>query len=204
MGFDWVSFSTRGRIMHNDLSRVIVIGTSGAGKTTFAHRLAATVGSPHVELDALYWGPNWTARERAVFQRLTEEATASERWVVDGNYGAVRDMIWPRATTVVWLNYAFSIIFWRVFSRTVGRIVRREEIFSENRESFRLTFLSRESLLWWVITTYASRRREFRALAEGEAFPNLTWLELRRPAQAEQYLNRLKSTYHTEGSDDDG
>ncbi len=175
-----------------DLDRVVVIGTSGAGKTTFSRALAGILGVPHIELDAIHWQPNWTGRNRAEFRTLTGKVVAQDSWVVDGNYHVVRDIVWPRASTVIWLNYSFTIVFWRVFGRTLKRIIRREEIFSGNRESFRLAFLSRESLLWWVITTYSRRRKEFRALFNERVFPNLSLIEFRSPDQAHMFLESLQ------------
>src|SRR5690349_15844981 len=84
------------------IERVVVIGTSGCGKTVFAHRLAQALACPHVELDELYWGPKWTPKSGADFRRLVHAAVRGPRWVVDGNYSAVRELVWPRATTVIW------------------------------------------------------------------------------------------------------
>src|SRR4051812_15248546 len=85
--------------------RIVVIGTSGSGKTTLARRLAAKLGSPHVEIDALNWGPNWTAATAEQLRAKVEQALAGDGWVVDGNYSRVRSYIWSRATTLVWLDY---------------------------------------------------------------------------------------------------
>jgi adenylate kinase family enzyme len=177
-----------------ELSRVIVIGSSGAGKTTFAHTLADTLGVAHIELDAIHWLPNWMPRNREEFRELVRQAVSGERWLVDGNYSAVRDIVWPRATAAVWLNYSFPLVFSRVFRRTVLRVVRREELFAANRESFRQALLSRESLLWWVITTYSRRRRTYRTLFDEGIFPNMSLLEFRKPAQAECFLESLRET----------
>ena len=82
--------------MNYNLRRVIVVGTSGSGKTTFARRLAEILDVPHFELDQLHWGPNWTPKDMAEFRQLTEAAVAGERWVIDGNYSKVQDIIWSR------------------------------------------------------------------------------------------------------------
>ena len=175
----------------SQFSRVVVVGTSGSGKTTFARALAGSLGVPHIELDAIHWLPNWTPRDHDELRSLVEEAVSQERWVVDGNYSLVRDIVWPRATAVVWLNYPFPLIFGRVLKRTVQRVVGREELFSGNRESFREACLSKDSLLWWVISTYSRRRREYRALSDEGIFPHLFWIEFLRPGQAEAFLESL-------------
>jgi adenylate kinase family enzyme len=82
------------------LDRVAVIGTTGSGKTTFARRLAAVLAAPHVELDALYWGPGWT--RCGSFLQDVRDAIQQPRWVVDGNYSTVRDVVWRRCTAIVW------------------------------------------------------------------------------------------------------
>lgn len=168
--------------------RVVVIGTSCSGKTTLARTLANRWNVPHIELDALHWQPNWTPQPLAEFRALTGAAIAAERWVLDGNYSKVRDLVWGRATTLIWLNYPFHVVFGRALSRTVKRVLFREELYSGNRETFRLAFLSRESILWWVITTYHRRRREYPALFTQPAYAHLKVIELRTPAEGKRLV----------------
>jgi len=80
------------------MKRVIVIGSSCSGKTTLARRLAELLGSPHIKLDALHWGPDWSEVPRERFRAALEKRVEGDRWVVDGNYSAVRDIVWERAT----------------------------------------------------------------------------------------------------------
>ena len=84
-----------------ELSRVCVIGSSCAGKTTFARRLAERLEVVHIELDAIFWLPGWQERPRDEFRSLIGAAVAGERWVADGNYSRVQDLIWARATTII-------------------------------------------------------------------------------------------------------
>jgi adenylate kinase family enzyme len=90
--------------MNPQLERVIIIGTSCCGKTTFSRRRAEMLKQTHIELDVLHLGPHWVARPADEFRRLVQDAVACERWVVDGNYSTVRDVIWPEATVAIWLN----------------------------------------------------------------------------------------------------
>jgi adenylate kinase family enzyme len=174
-----------------DLSRIAVVGTSCSGKTTLAGQLAATLKCPHIELDAIFWGPNWTMMPESEFRVAVEKASQGPRWVVDGNYSPVRDLVWSRATLVVWLNYPFRLVFWRALRRTVSRVISKEELFSGNRETFRAAFLSRESLLWWIITTHRRRRRKYRELLEGKTFPDLGGVELQGPKETQEFLQSV-------------
>lgn len=168
--------------------RVTVVGTSCCGKSTLSRQLAERLGGPHVELDAIHWGPNWTPCPPEEFRRRVEEATRGSIWVVDGNYAPVQDIVWQRATTLIWLDYSFARIFARALQRTVRRIIHRERLFAGNRESFRGAFLSRDSILWWVITTYRRRRRVYRARLRSGAFPHLGVFVFSHPRQVEAFL----------------
>ena len=64
--------------------KIAVIGPSGSGKTTVARQLAEQHGLPHVELDALHWGPNWTECAADEFRARVKRALSEVGWVVDG------------------------------------------------------------------------------------------------------------------------
>ena len=176
-----------------DLSRILVVGTTCSGKTTFSKRLAAHLASSHIELDALFWLPGWVERDRADFRARVEQAIEVERWVIDGNYGTIRKLLWPRATAVIWLNYSFGRVAWRGLRRTVRRAVTGEELYSGNRETIRNAIFSRESILLWLLRTYNGRRRRYSALLRGQAYPDLAKIEFRRPAEAERFLQDLEA-----------
>jgi adenylate kinase family enzyme len=173
-----------------DLRRVAVVGTSCSGKTTFAKALAAQLQVPHIELDALHWRADWVPAPHEAFRQAVAVATSAERWVSDGNYSTVRDLVWGRATTVIWLDYAFALVLRRAVYRTARRALLREELFSGNRESLRKALLSRDSILWWVVTTWGRRRREYRNLFEPGAFAHLEVVTFASPREADRFLRR--------------
>ena len=131
----------------NQLSRVAIVGTSCSRKTTLACALAKILEAPRIELDALHWGPNWTETPADQLRVAVDEATIRSRWICDGNYRMVRDLVWARATTIIWLNYSFPLVFTRALRRTVSRSIRRTTLYSGNRETFAKSFLSRDSIL---------------------------------------------------------
>jgi adenylate kinase family enzyme len=103
------------------IARVVVVGATGAGKSILAQRLAARLGAEYVELDALFWDAGWTQAAPKVFRALVERGDRGPRWIVAGNYGRMRDLLWPRADTIVWLDYAFPLVLRRLTARTVRR-----------------------------------------------------------------------------------
>jgi adenylate kinase family enzyme len=172
--------------------RIVVVGTTGSGKTTLARRLADILTLPHIELDALQWEPNWTPARPEVFRERVAEAVTGEAWVADGNYSAVRDIVWPPAETLVWLDYSFVTTFVQLFRRTVRRILTQEELWSGNRERFREQFLSRESLFLWFLRTYFRRRRQVPLVLESPAYAHLNLVRLRSPKETREWLSRLE------------
>ena len=176
------------------MERVIVVGSSCAGKTTFARRLSEILAHRHIELDALNWLPHWVQRSTEEFCRLVDEAVSGEHWIVDGNYRKSRDLVWPKATCVVWLNYGFPTVLTRALRRTLRRSVTGEKLYSGNQESLRMAFLQKDSLLLWIITTFRRRRRQFEELRANRTFPQLQWLEFRNPKAAEEFLKTISGT----------
>ncbi len=173
--------------------RIVVVGTTCCGKTTFARRLAKSLEVPHIELDALYWLPDWAPREESQFQTLVRNALAGERWVIDSNYSRLQDLIFSHASMLIWLNYSFPRVLIRGLKRTINRVLSGEAVYAGNRESFRRAFLSQDSILWWLITTHCRRCRRYRRIFAGSVYPNVEKLEFCRPSASERYLRSVEN-----------
>jgi adenylate kinase family enzyme len=173
--------------------RIVVVGTAGAGKTTLAKTIAATLAIPHVELDALHWDPGWQALSIAdpdEFARRVAAATAGNTWVVDGNYGLVRAPVWRRATHLVWLDYDRPVIMARVIRRTLVRAVFRTRLWSGNVERWR-HLLQPSHPIRWAWSTWRRRRNEIEVLLAQDEQAHLIVHRLRHPAEANRVLREL-------------
>jgi adenylate kinase family enzyme len=164
--------------------RVSVVGSSCSGKTTIARRIADHYQIPHIELDKVFWQPNWTPLPIDQYRLAVQALAAGDDWVIDGNYGKVRDIVWARATDVVWMNLPLAVVLWRVIKRTIRRVVTREELFAGNRETFRNAVLSRDSLILWVIRTHRGRTRALREMLARKEYSRLKLHEVRRANDA--------------------
>lgn len=183
--------------------RIVVIGTTSSGKSTLAEQLAKKLDLDFIELDALFWEPNWQGANVEVFRKRVETVTSSQRgkseeqsgWVVAGNYRKVRDLIWPKAQVVIWLDYPFHIVFWRMLTRTIRRAVTREELWNGNRETFwvHLKFWSDDSLFNWLFKTYWRRKREIPALLALPEHKHLKLIHFKHPRETEEWLSKLFS-----------
>ena len=149
-------FATIGR-------RIAVYGPSGSGKTTLGRQLGELLDLPVVELDAIHHLPNWQERPLDEFRSIVTSTLDGyeDGWVCDGNYGGVREFVLGRADTVVWLRLPFHVVYWRLLTRTIVRSWRREELWNGNRESFRLAFFSRDSILLWGISHWRDHHKHF-------------------------------------------
>jgi len=171
--------------------RINVVGTTGCGKTTFAAALAERLGVPHIEMDALFWKPNWEQTPDEEFFPIIDEATRGDRWVLDGGYSRTRAITWPRAEAIVWLDYSFARVFFRLVRRTIRRALTREELWTGCRESLRISLFSRDSILIWCLKTYGRRRRSYPTLIALPENAHLQFVRLRTPADAQHWLDRL-------------
>jgi adenylate kinase family enzyme len=171
---------------------VNVIGTSGSGKTTFGRQLAGFLNIPFIEMDAIFWGPNWQPSEdEDFFPRLTE-ALQGEHWVLDGNYSRTTDIKMERVEVVIWLDFSFPRTLWQAIVRATGRLFSQEELWpgTGNRESLRMLF-SKDSIVLWTITSYARRRKNIIEMMGDPRYQPIRFHRLRSPAETAGFLTAV-------------
>lgn len=173
--------------------RIVVVGTTSSGKSTLAERLSDKLGYDFIELDALHWEAAWQEASLEVFRGRVEWATQDRAWVVAGNYSKVRDIVWPRAEVVIWLDYPFPIVFSRLWRRTWRRWWFQEQLWNGNRESIWTHFKlwSEESLFHWLFKTYWRRKREYPMLLSLPEHAHLKLIRFDHPGKTEEWLKQL-------------
>jgi adenylate kinase family enzyme len=170
--------------------RISVVGNSGSGKTTIARGVAAALGVPHLELDAVFHQPGWQPLETSEFRRIVAEFTAGPGWVVDGNYSKVRDIVWGRADTVIWVDPPRHRVMRQLLRRTLHRMATRAELWNGNREPWSNLFRlhPEQSILAWAWTSHGRYRERYLAAQADPANAHLTFRRLRTPADAAALL----------------
>lgn len=128
-----------------------------------ARRLATRLGVPHVELDAFFWEPGWKQASDDAFLERVAAATRGDGWVACGNYRErVRDTLWTRADTLVWLDPPLRVVLRRAIVRTITRSILRTNLWgSGNREHISNLWSDKESLYKWARDTHADRRARY-------------------------------------------
>ena len=168
-----------------------MVGTSGSGKTTLARELGQRLEIPHYELDSLHWGPDWTSTPTEEMRIRIDSAIQGDAWVIDGNYSKTQDMTIARADTIIWLDYELPIIMWQLLKRTLRRAIKQEELWAGSRESLRITFFSRDSILLYALQSYQRRRRQYSAMMVDSTLAHLCFICLKSPQEMQVWLDSI-------------
>ncbi len=173
------------------VQRVSVVGNSGTGKSTLAAALAEHLAAPWIELDSIFHQSGWTELPNPEFRARVKELAAGDAWVIDGNYTAVRDLVWSRADTVVWIDLPRPLVMYRVISRTLRRAVLRQELWNGNREPWSnwLTLDPERSIIMWAWTEHANYRIRYAEAMADPAWAHLRFTRLRSPAEVRGFLS---------------
>lgn len=99
------------------MKRILVIGCSGAGKTTLGKELGARLALPVHHLDRLWWRPGWVENSGEAFDAKLAEILNTDRWVIDGNYSRTLPERLKYADTVILLDYPRTLCLYRALKR---------------------------------------------------------------------------------------
>lgn len=173
--------------------RILILGRTGSGKTTLARELAQALGVPHVELDSLFFGRNFTTVPLVVLRERTSAAIAGERWVTDGNKRAVRDLVWPRADTIVWLDYPITVSLWRLGKRALRRTsaLKAEAAEAGEKGGLAKKLLSGAKGVLTALRSHMGQRREYPMLFAQPENRHLAVVRLRSPRATQRWLSRV-------------
>lgn len=166
------------------MARVVVVGDSGSGKTSVASELGHRFRLPHTQLDALFHGPGWRPVDVEVFRARAGRIAATDRWVMDGNYRQVRDVVWDRATSIVWLDLPLRVTIPRLVRRTWRRARTGEELWNENVEELRRVFRP-DHPIWWTLRRHRQRIRAYQQLMDER------WVRLRSVDDVREWMRSL-------------
>jgi adenylate kinase family enzyme len=166
-----------------DHLRFSIVGTSGSGKSTLGRALAARLGIPFIELDSIRHQANWVELPDPEFRSRVTALVDGERWVIDGTCAQVRDLVWGRATTIVWLDLPRWQVMLQVIWRSLSRALMGTELWNGNRE----TLLSADHPIRWAWRTFHRRRRDYEAALDAR------WVRLGSRAAMRRWLDSVGS-----------
>jgi len=182
---------SQGASRHNERSwtklrnvqRVAIVGSGGAGKTTFANELGRRTGLPVLHLDHLYWRPGWVETPEDEWRRRQRDHLVGDQWIVDGNYAGTYDLRLPFSDTIIVLAPSRWVCTFRALRRCLrhhGRAVQSPGC----PERVDLSFL------WWVWRYPVTTRPSLDA-ALADVRPDVRVVELRTRSQVREYLDQV-------------
>jgi adenylate kinase family enzyme len=175
------------------MERVVVVGNSGSGKTTLAAALAKRLGAQHIELDSIYHQRNWTPLPPDRYRARVASLVEAGSWVVDGNYNDVRDLVWERADTLVWLDLPRRVVTRQIVRRSISRVARGTELWNGNRERLgELLSLDQErSVIVWSVRNHREYRRRYGPVPADPRWAHLRFVRLRSRREIAAYLQTV-------------
>jgi len=181
--------------MSGPVRRIQVMGQSGSGKSTLGLRLAAHLGVPHVELDAINWLPGWTERPHEEFRAMLAEQTAGDDWVVSGNYisRGSDEILWTRADLLIWLDLPLHVLIRRQLVRSWHRWRSHELLWGTNYERFlpQLKVWDRDSLVGFTLATRAATRRRLIEAMGDPRWAHARWVRLTSQREVDAFVTSL-------------
>ena len=184
------------------MKRINVIGTTGSGKTTFSKELSSVLGISYIQLDELFWKPNWVESKDEEFLPKVAAAVSEDTWVLDGNFSRTKDIKWQRADTVIWLDFNYFLTLTQLLKRTVYRAITKGELWpnTDNRESFKKSFFDRSSILMWFFKNYKSNRKKYFNAMQSKEYPNLNFVHIQNRKEARDYIENARNKFKNENA----
>ncbi|MGR5196038.1 adenylate kinase [Vibrio rotiferianus] len=172
------------------MRRINVVGSSASGKSTFSKQLAMKLGVTYLEMDRLFWLPDWKELDDETFFDKVVDVTQQDAWVLDGNYSRTQPYKWQRVDTIIWLDYSRAITTYRSITRAIKRAWTQEECWegTGNRESFRKAFLSMDSIIWWSVKNYQKNRKRYLKLKDELKGSPIEFIHITSPKMAQDFL----------------
>ncbi len=153
------------------------------------------LGARHIELDSIYHQPDWTPLTDEEFGLRVDQATCDGRWVVDGNYSAIQEIVWNRADTVVWFDLPYALVLARTIRRTLRRTLTREELWNGNTEplSNLWSFNPETSIIAWTATRHKVYRARYADAAASTRWARLRFVRLGSQREADGFLAGVRA-----------
>ncbi len=171
------------------MNRIIVVGTTGSGKSTLAKKISRELNYKYIQLDALFWKPNWTQPSNEEFLEKLQIEISSDCWIIDGNYGQTHPLTWAKADCVIWIDLPLWKTLYHNIIRSVKRSIRREELWqgTGNRESFKRMF-SKDSIILWLLKTYKSNIKLYESRMKDAAYSHIKFVRLKSRKEIKNWV----------------
>src|SRR5947209_5630928 len=100
------------------MEKIVIMGSSGAGKTTLAKELGPILKIKKViHLDRLFWQRGWKGKTRDTRIDILQGLVREKQWIIEGNYFSVSELHLNEADTIIFLDTSPLCCLWRLMKR---------------------------------------------------------------------------------------
>uniref|UniRef100_UPI00402AF8C1 DNA topology modulation protein n=1 Tax=Bacillus sp. DX2.2 TaxID=3073452 RepID=UPI00402AF8C1 len=168
------------------MKKVVIIGSGGSGKSTFAKELGKIINIPVFHLDSLYWGPNWTKTPTLEWKEKQNNYMKKTKWIIDGNFSSTLDMRIMAADTIIFLDLSRYICLFRAFKRSIKDYGKtRSDMGNECYEKFDVKFLK------WIWDFPNKGRKKIISKLDTVDTTNKRIIILKSPKEVQKFLSDL-------------
>ncbi|MEW1723908.1 adenylate kinase [Streptomyces sp. NPDC093109] len=171
------------------MRRVALFGPPATGKTTLARWLSTELNKPHTDLDDILFTPEGPLPLEE-FRRQAAEITATDGWIVEGNFSKLADVVWHRADTLIWLDFPLPLILYRIVRRSLRQLAGREDSAQARRLTWSAAFFARRSLLRTAVRKYRANRPRYAQQVAETANLGVEVVRLRSPREVQRWRQR--------------
>ena len=123
------------------MKKIIILGSPGAGKSTFSFALAEKTGLPLYHLDKMFWREGWVNVSKDELDAQIKDVLRKDEWIIDGNYSRTIPMRLEKCDTVFYLDYPRLVCFFGVVRRVLESLGKTRPDMAEGcPERFDLEF----------------------------------------------------------------
>jgi len=172
--------------------RIIVFGSTGAGKSTLVEHISREFHLPLINMDTLSREAGKSKTPMETFALSTQKSVENDSWILDGSYAIVQDIIWPRAEAIVWLDYSVWVVTWRLIKRSLYRIFLRKKPERPSKAK-PISAEKRTQTYLWSILTHNKRRQQYFAALYSSKNKHLHIIRLCNPKDTSKWLELLEN-----------
>jgi len=157
------------------MRRVLVIGSGGSGKSTFAKRLGELLDIDVKHLDGFYWRAGWQEPSKEEWLDKVKELASEDSWIMDGNFGGTLELRIQHCDTIIFLDLPRLLCLWRIAKR---RLIYRGRSRPDMAEGCHEK-LDWEFVRWVWNYRHRSRPKILKLLREHSGTKQIFWLRSR-------------------------